>query len=117
MAAYRRVYDSRHLQADCQEPGSAPEPYARYSSMGYLYFFYQLIQVVLEKRPLNGVEKLNTPTPFVCFTEVNWWRPENSRFFAPNFFTAQRTWVHFGPLIGWSLAHKMLFFKLEFSCN
>ena len=24
-----RVYDSRHLQADCQEPGSAPEPYAR----------------------------------------------------------------------------------------
>jgi len=28
MAAYRRVYDSRHLQADCQEPGSAPEPYA-----------------------------------------------------------------------------------------
>ena len=25
MAAYRRVYDSRHLQADCQEPGSAPE--------------------------------------------------------------------------------------------
>jgi len=29
IAAYRRVYDSRHLQADCQEPESAPEPYAR----------------------------------------------------------------------------------------
>jgi len=29
MAAYRRVYDSRHLQADCQELGSAREPYAR----------------------------------------------------------------------------------------
>ena len=29
MAAYRRVYDSHHLQADCQAPGSAPEPYAR----------------------------------------------------------------------------------------
>jgi len=28
MAAYRRVHDSRHLQADCQEPGSALEPYA-----------------------------------------------------------------------------------------
>ena len=27
MAAYRRVCDSRHLQADCREPGSAPEPY------------------------------------------------------------------------------------------
>ena len=24
MAPYRRVYDSRHMQADCQEPGSAP---------------------------------------------------------------------------------------------
>jgi len=22
MAAYRRVYDSRHLQADCKEPGT-----------------------------------------------------------------------------------------------
>jgi len=39
MAAYRRVYDSRHLQADCREPGSAPEPYARQSSMSYLYLF------------------------------------------------------------------------------
>ena len=29
MAAYRRVYDPRHLQADCQEPGWDPEPYAR----------------------------------------------------------------------------------------
>ena len=43
MAAYRRVYDSRHMQADCEEPGSAPEPYARQSSMGYiplLFTFY-----------------------------------------------------------------------------
>ena len=30
MAAYRR-YDSRHLQADCEERGSAPEPYAAFS--------------------------------------------------------------------------------------
>jgi len=37
MAAYRRVYDSRHLQADCQEPESTPEPYARQSSVGYLF--------------------------------------------------------------------------------
>ena len=29
MTAYRRFYDSRHLQADCKEPGSAPEPYDR----------------------------------------------------------------------------------------
>jgi len=26
MVAYRRVYDSRHLQADCQEPGSLRNP-------------------------------------------------------------------------------------------
>ena len=39
MAAYRPVYDSRHLQADCQEPGSAPEPDAGQSNMGYLYPF------------------------------------------------------------------------------
>ena len=39
MAAFRRVYDSRHLQADCQEPGSAPELYARQSSTGYLLAF------------------------------------------------------------------------------
>jgi len=28
-SACRRVYDSRHLQADCKKPGSAAEPYAR----------------------------------------------------------------------------------------
>ena len=39
MADYRRVYDSRHMQADCQEPRSAPEPYARQSSMGYAYLY------------------------------------------------------------------------------
>ena len=44
MTAYRRVYDSRHLQADCQEPESAPEPYARQSSMGYIYLFSDTIR-------------------------------------------------------------------------
>jgi len=46
MAAYRRVYDSRHLQADCQQPGSAMEPYARQSSIGYLYLFSELIRAI-----------------------------------------------------------------------
>jgi len=40
MAAYLRVYDLRHLQADCQEPGSIPEPCAWQSSMGCLYLSY-----------------------------------------------------------------------------
>jgi len=39
MAAYLQVYDSCHLQADGPESGSAAEPYARQSSMGYLYLF------------------------------------------------------------------------------
>ena len=45
MAVYRRAYDSRHLQADCQEPGSAPEPYAGQSRIGYLYLFTNKMQV------------------------------------------------------------------------
>ena len=36
-AAYRRVYDSCHLQADCQEPVSAPEPYSLQSSTCYIF--------------------------------------------------------------------------------
>ena len=39
MAACRRVYDSRHLQADCQELGSALEPYARSIEYGLPYIF------------------------------------------------------------------------------
>ena len=40
MAAYLQVvYDSHHLQADCQELGSAPEPHARQSTMGYLHLY------------------------------------------------------------------------------
>ena len=46
MAAYRRVYDSRHLQADCQQPGSAMEPYALQSSISYLYLFTELIRAI-----------------------------------------------------------------------
>ena len=38
MAAYRQVYDSRHLQADYQEPGSAPEPYLYFVTSDYLRY-------------------------------------------------------------------------------
>jgi len=52
MVAYHRVYDSRYVQADCQEPGSAPEPYAGQSSMGYLYPFltYLLLRISSHSR-------------------------------------------------------------------
>ena len=80
MAAYHLVYDSRHLQADCQEPGSAPEPtlgnrvwatstlpftycaahklailmqLASVISRLVLPFWYRLTRVVPDKGPLN----------------------------------------------------------------
>jgi len=52
MAAYRQVYDSRHLQADYQKPGSAPEPYFRQSSIGYLYFFYFWLFTLSQKKTI-----------------------------------------------------------------
>ena len=53
MVAYRRVYDSRHVQADCQEPGSVPEPYARQSSMGYLYLYVCLMLAMRHRQLLT----------------------------------------------------------------
>ena len=44
MATYRRVCDSRHRQADCKEPGSPSEPYARQSSMGYLFNYFSVMR-------------------------------------------------------------------------
>jgi len=37
---YRRVYDSRHLQADCQEPGSAPDPYTLGNRVWVTFTFF-----------------------------------------------------------------------------
>ena len=59
MAAYRQVYDSRHLQADYQEPGSDPEPYVRQSSIGYLYFFTSDYLRYLRKKQ----SVIHLPTP------------------------------------------------------
>ena len=57
MAAYRRVYDSHHLQADCQEPGSAPEPYARQSSTGasFTFLFFSLWRCIHAGPVVTGV--------------------------------------------------------------
>ena len=49
MAAYRRVYDSRHRQADCQEPGSAPEPYARNRVLAMFYVFILILLYAANK--------------------------------------------------------------------
>ena len=48
-AAYRRVYDSRHLQADCQEPGSAPKPPRWVLEYGLPLPFFTYISVGIKK--------------------------------------------------------------------
>ena len=58
MAVYRQVYDSRHLQADYQEPRSAPE-HVRQSSIGYLYFFTSDYLRYLRKKQ----SVIHLPTP------------------------------------------------------
>ena len=60
MAAYRRVYDSRHLQADCHELGSSPEPYARNRVWATFY------TLVLYGRPYCWIPVLATPLYNLC---------------------------------------------------
>ena len=78
MAAYRQVYDSRHLQSDYQEPGSAPEPYARQLSTGYLFMAFWGISKSYN-RPVLYIKKASNiyatiafiksaPTPLLSFS-------------------------------------------------
>ena len=53
MAAFRRVYDSHHLQADSQEPGSAPEPYATGEVLYFGMFRHGRARVVSTTRDLD----------------------------------------------------------------
>ena len=69
-----QVYDSRHLPTDCQEPGSAPEPYARQSSMGYIYLIRHLKRLALglgcaryKCRPIRLLSRaVSMPPPLSC---------------------------------------------------
>jgi len=53
MAAYRRVYDSSHLQADCQEPGSVRERLKGFGHILYAARLYRLKAETLELRRLK----------------------------------------------------------------
>jgi len=64
MAAYRQVYDLCHLQADCQEPESAPEPYAGYNRVWAI--FYHPIAI----DETGGIMFLGWSFVYVC-TNVN----------------------------------------------
>ena len=57
MAAYHRVYDSHHLQADCQELGSAPAPTFGNRVSATFTFFYQTdkpIWFLLTQKKVSG---------------------------------------------------------------
>ena len=66
MAAYRRVYDSRHLQADCQEPGSAPESGTLRSVIEHGLPF--MVRVGVTALVLMFFYK---PPPFTAIVQVN----------------------------------------------
>jgi len=66
MPAYCLVYDSRHLQADCKEAGSAPKSYARQSSMGYLF---NLIRCLLLESVLVELQRCGKPS--ACTQQPN----------------------------------------------
>jgi len=75
MAAYRRVYDSRQLQTDCQEPGSAPEPYARQSSIVYLYVYFTLASVacaLLAETRLFVEQQHRTSLATIIYSRCQW---------------------------------------------
>ena len=65
-----------HLQADWQEPGSALKPYARQSSMGYLYPFFS-----------SSTSADNVALPIFAAASVLrqgwWWAPASNRSISP----------------------------------
>jgi len=60
MAAYRRVYDSPHQQADCQERGSATQVRTLRSAIEYMLSFYHW------RRGLPGVPRAIVVVFLLC---------------------------------------------------
>ena len=82
MAAYRRVYDSCRLQADCREPGPAAEPYARQSSTtGSTFTFFYLcrrssVSSLLSVGVLRAVWQFLSSCDYVVYTPGGGRAPE-----------------------------------------
>jgi len=73
MASYRRVYDSHHLQADCQEPaGSAPEPYTLALVWCAVQTQTNIYEIVIEMniRQLNVERRTNEMEVELCRIQV-----------------------------------------------
>jgi len=58
MAAYRRVYDSRHLQADCQEPGRDQHrnPTLGNRAWATFTFYLQLLVCAVQVQSTDGID-------------------------------------------------------------
>ena len=67
MAAYRRVYDSRHLQADCHEPDQLRNPTLGNRVRSTFTFFtitsFKSGQQILTKGCIAVRYKKNVPSP------------------------------------------------------
>ena len=78
MAAYRRVYDSCHLQADCQEPGSAPEPYTLGNRVWATFTFFTFPPLFdageLETSRASVKNLLQSSQKIFLSVYVTWWR-------------------------------------------
>jgi len=71
MAAYRRVYDSRHLQADCSEPDQLRNPMlGKWVLATFTLFFYMIVITVQltanHSTNINAFSFFNLPT-FLMF--------------------------------------------------
>ena len=62
MAAYRRFMTHVTCRLTAKKPGSAPEPYARYSSIGYLYLLMYLCRCIC-------IFELATPCSHLAFRD------------------------------------------------
>jgi len=71
MTAYRLVYDSRHLQADCQEPGLAPEPIRSVIEYGLTLLFFTLWNITVRRQAINNKLQGSVATYLRCGGVVN----------------------------------------------
>ena len=80
MAACRQVYDSRHLQADYQEPGSTPEPYSSGTLRSAIEYWLPLLFLLLTIYVIS--EKKTICNPLAYST----WKCTRLTCDVPNFF-------------------------------
>jgi len=90
----------------CQEPGSAPEPYVRWSSMGYLFFTSQRVSVDLEISHKTFKLPVDAWWRSTVYSSVFKFHGKTTHTVSQNIRTAQR-----------ALSVKILSITVETSCT